>query len=274
MNNLRPDEFEGNLEAALQELAVSSDTPIIICGMAGSAQGWKEAPYVNLPASTRSLAENAVQVSAGQRIVYIVPGLAQDPNIAPDVMRGEETLLLGLTLTHHIEGTICLPGTHSKWAKLKDGIIKEFHTSMTGEMFALLSKNSTLSHFLEGDISKIDGNSAFGSAVEEALATPQKTLQSLFSVRAMPLLLGRAVETDMSARLSGLLIGLEIAGQDVPRSELITLVSNGDLAHAYRTAFDVVGIRHKTYDAEKLVRAGLFHVALELQEMRAGVLPE
>lgn len=270
MSTLRPNQFQGVLEAALTEVSAPIAAPVVICGMAGAAQGWVEAPYVRLPASTTRLAERVIRVPGTSRPVFIIPGLAQDPMTAPDVMRGEETLLLGLTLKHNVEGTVCLPGTHSKWAEIENGVITRFQTSMTGEVFALLSKNSTLSHFISDHAPPSETSDAFKAAVKEALNFPQRILQTLFSVRAMPLLLGNDAAGDMHARLSGLLIGLEIAGQGLPKGQSITLISNGKLASTYESALSIAGIPAQHYDADDLVRAGLFHIALELQPSLAG----
>lgn len=261
MGQLKPAEFEGALEEALKEIDVGPDAPVVICGMAGSAQGWVEAPYVTLPASTATLAAHAIPVKAARR-VHIIPGVSQPPENSADVIRGEETLLLGLSLKHDVEGLVCLPGTHSKWARMHAGVIEAFHTAMTGEIYALLSTSSTLSHFMSGKTADPSASPAFRDAVSESLAAPEKILQALFSVRAIPLLSSGDAAGDMPARLSGLLIGLEIAGQNPPQSKKpVTLVASGHLAAAYQSAFEVAGIDQVTFDAEALACAGLYHLA-------------
>jgi len=264
MGQLQPADFEPTLEAALQEMGTDPELPVVICGMVGSAQGWVEAPYIDLPASTTALAARAVRVKPAQRAVYIIPGVCQLPEIAADVMRGEETLLLGLSLLESVDGLVCLPGTHSKWARVRGQVIEAFNTAMTGEIFALLSSSSTLSHFMNHPITDSSENAAFQSAVAEALAAPEKILQALFSLRAIPLLSPDGAEQDMPARLSGLLIGLEIAGQNPPRGTQVTLVAKGHLADAYQSAFDVAGIDYRTFDAEALACAGLFEMARQI----------
>ena len=78
--------------------------------------------------------------------VHILPGLSQaEP---PDVMRGEETQIAGmLAATPDFDGLVCLPGTHTKWARVSEGRVTDFRTAMTGELFALVSGHSTLSSF-------------------------------------------------------------------------------------------------------------------------------
>ena len=69
------------------------ELPILLCGMVGSAFGWREAPYLACPAQTQELVDALVSPRAD---VHIVPGMkCTNPLGAPDVMRGEETQLLG-----------------------------------------------------------------------------------------------------------------------------------------------------------------------------------
>ena len=87
--------FEQVLDAHLAALGAASDLPVVICGMAGSRQGWQEARYLTVPAALSDIVDRAVQVDGPQRDIRILPGLAQRNEARPDVMRGEETQLLG-----------------------------------------------------------------------------------------------------------------------------------------------------------------------------------
>jgi 2-dehydro-3-deoxygalactonokinase len=82
---------------------------------------------------------------------WIVPGLS-DPR--GDVMRGEEVQLLGAVSAGlaPADALLCQPGTHCKWARMRDGAVAAFSTSMTGEMFALLKQHSLLAEFLGGPV--------------------------------------------------------------------------------------------------------------------------
>ena len=72
-----------------------ADLPTMLSGMVGSAQGWVDAPYVGAPAGLREIADSVV--TAPRERTWIVPGVAgTGVSGAPDVMRGEETQLLGL----------------------------------------------------------------------------------------------------------------------------------------------------------------------------------
>lgn len=261
MSRLKPGDYASVMAGALSELGIAEGLPTIICGMAGAAQGWVEAPYIDTPTRLDEIPSHAVPVPGTKGMVRILPGLAQRDMSAPDVMRGEETLLLGAVLEMDISGIICLPGTHSKWVMIDKGQVSQFSTSMTGEVFALLKTRSVLSHTVNQTAAVDTECGAFQSALEEALNRPEKILQALFSVRSTPLLHAATTDKDMQARLSGLLLGLEIAGiGNVPR-KFVTLVSTGQLAHNYKRALTLAGFHCELIDADEMVLAGLSYAA-------------
>ena len=139
--------FATVLQSHLDAVGAANDLPVIICGMAGARQGWVEAGYIDTPAHLASILERAVSVPGEARDIRILPGIAQrDPN-APDVMRGEETQLLGaLGADAASDAVVCIPGTHSKWATVKGGTVERFATFMTGELFSVVSRETILSH--------------------------------------------------------------------------------------------------------------------------------
>lgn len=193
-------------------------TPVIACGMVGSRQGWREAPYRATPCPPLDPAALLPVATADPRLaVRLVPGLCQ--NAPADVMRGEETQIAGaLVALPGFDGVICLPGTHSKWAQLSAGEVVSFQTCMTGELFALLSSSSVLRHSLTGDGWD---EPAFVAALSDAIARPEKIAARLFALRAETLI-ADLQPAAARARLSGLLIGIELAatrpywlGQDI-----------------------------------------------------------
>lgn len=260
MNTIRSEAYAGLLETELNALEVPQALPVMVCGMAGSAQGWLHVPYVDAPAKLDALPVNALPVAGGQRKIRIMPGIAQRLRNAPDVMRGEETLLYGAFHAHGVDGVVCLPGTHSKWALVVDGCLKGFTTTMTGELFALMKNQSILRHSLLGED---DGHlgTDFDEAVEQAIADPHRVMSRLFSLRAGSLLF-EELRTGLNQKLSGLLIGLEIAGmRDAIGQHRVTLLSAGRLATAYSRAFATTGIQHDCINSEAVARVGLHRAA-------------
>ena len=254
--------FATVLQGHLAALGAGSDLPVIVCGMAGAKQGWKEAPYLDTPADLAALAQRAVAPAGAGRDVRILPGIAQRDPRHPDVMRGEETQLLGLVAEGLSSGLVCLPGTHSKWATLRDERVEAFATYMTGEMFAALSAHTILRLAIEGgDVSPDDA--VFLAAAREAAAAPAAIANQLFAVRAAPLL-GFAARG--APALSGALIGLELAGVRSRHREVneAVLVSSGRLAELYRAALAELGFAVRSVDAEALVRRGLLSAALTI----------
>ncbi|WP_372572268.1 2-dehydro-3-deoxygalactonokinase [Ruegeria jejuensis] len=274
MLSLKRSEFAPALDRCLTELSVPKSVDVVVCGMAGAKQGWTEAPYVDLPARLDALHLQAARPQDIDRNVWIIPGLAQRDARTPDVMRGEETILLGAQMMRGGDGLFCLPGTHCKWAEMTNGVVTRFETALTGELYALLSTRSTLSSFFDEARPDIAGSPAFSAAVSEALAAPQKILQMLFSTRAHALLFEDDLARAIPARLSGLLIGLEIAGMNQPAKSHVTLITSGQIGEAYRVALDVAGLTSDTLQAEEFVQAGLLHFAKAISTEQAVQTPQ
>jgi 2-dehydro-3-deoxygalactonokinase len=254
--------FAPVLQSHLAAVNAAPDLPVIICGMAGARQGWVEAGYIDTPAPLDAIMAGAVTAPGQSRDVRILPGIAQRDANAPDVMRGEETQLLGaLGKPAAGEALLCMPGTHSKWAEVRGGTVARFATFMTGELFSAISRETILSHAVAGAEAAED-RGAFQQAVVEAFKTPALAANLLFRVRSRQLLFGG---TAAAARetISGTLIGLELAAglaKNVPH-EGITLVASGRLAALYRLAFDTLSVAVQSIDADDAVLAGLSRAA-------------
>ena len=254
--------FAEVLEHRLAEVGAAPDLPVVVCGMAGAKHGWIEAPYLDTPANLAELATQAVTPAHPGRDVRILPGIAQRDAAFPDVMRGEETQLLGLAAEGTRSGLACLPGTHSKWAVLREGRVDSFSTFMTGEMFAALSGHTILRLSTEGEASPDDPT--FLAAVREAATSPAAIANQLFAIRAGALL---GFPARGAAGLSGALIGLELVGVAIRHSDArdeVVLVSAGRLGDLYRSALADLGFTVRTADADALVRRGLLSAALAL----------
>jgi 2-dehydro-3-deoxygalactonokinase len=170
-------------------------------------------------------------------MVRILPGIKQ-PEPA-DVMRGEETQIAGfLKQTPNYNGLICLPGTHSKWVHVQNGQVVEFQTFMTGEVYDLLSRNSVLKHSVSGDSFS---HSDFVDAAKSAFENPADASSQLFRLRAQHLVHDTDA-TVLRARLSGILIGQEIAAMERQWNHLpITLIGEEALCSLYKSALQAVG---------------------------------
>jgi 2-dehydro-3-deoxygalactonokinase len=254
--------FEAVLERHLDELGAAKDLPVITCGMVGARQGWIEAPYVTLPAKIDAVLSGAIKVPGIWRDVRIVPGAALKLQMRPDVMRGEETQLAGAA-AKFADGSalVCLPGTHSKWALVRDGVLTDFSTWMTGELFSVIAAHSILSRSVAKDTSVDPESEAFATWVGRALASPQDITTKLFKIRAGGLLFGMG-EEDSTAALSGLLMGAEIASAKRQYGVGdVLLVASGPLALLYGMALSIAGYTVTRIDADQAVRAGLFAAA-------------
>lgn len=256
--------FSKVLEGHLAKLDAGSDLPVIVCGMAGAKQGWLDAAYVDTPARLDDLIAAAVPVE-GVRNARILPGVAQRDAAKPDVMRGEETQLLGAMGEAGEGGLFCLPGTHSKWVEISERTITRFATYMTGDVYAGIAGGTILKLALEGIGKAEPSDPAFADAVLSAMEAPADVTSRLFAVRAGPLL-GLVQPSEAPARLSGELIGLELAGarQRFGDISAVRLVGSGYLSDLYAAAFGVAGISAKRIDADTAVRVGLLGAARAL----------
>ncbi len=227
---------------------------VVACGMVGSRQGWCEAPYRAVPCFPVDRAGLVQAPTTDPRLrVLIAPGLKQAS--PADVMRGEETQIAGaLRLMPGYDGVLCLPGTHSKWVHVSAGEVVSFQTFMTGEMFALLSEASVLRHGMQGDGWD---DAAFDSAVSDALSKPEKLGARLFSLRAEGLVAGLSPQA-ARARLSGLLIGTELAGaKPYWLGQRVTLIGAEKLSAAYARALAAQGVEAARLNATDCTLAGL-----------------
>ncbi|HEY4191634.1 MAG TPA: 2-dehydro-3-deoxygalactonokinase, partial [Mesorhizobium sp.] len=201
--------FQPVLDRHLAEVGAPDGLPVLICGMAGARQGWVEAAYVHAPTRLGELHERAIRVPVAGRDIRILPGIAQMEADAPNVMRGEETQLLG-SITDDFTGLVCMPGTHCKWVSVRQGAVTGFATFMTGELFSLIGAQSVLAHSVEAGAAPLASDPGFRAALVSVLDDAGRALSGLFSIRAAQLL-GFEEKRQGAPRLSGLLIGSEIA---------------------------------------------------------------
>jgi 2-dehydro-3-deoxygalactonokinase len=232
------------------------DKPLLLAGMIGSNRGWVEAPYVPCPAGLDELVRGLVR--PGEREA-IVPGVSFLGDGRADVMRGEEVQLLGAATAGLVnpDALVCHPGTHNKWALLREGRIQSFRTVMTGELFSLLKEHSILADLLKGEVAD---NDAFRAAARYALGHEDLPAE-LFSARAR-VLLGQARKEDAASYTSGLLIGTDVRiglsqAADVP----IVVMGKPELTRLYAAAIAEAGREAVELDGEKCFLAGIAQIA-------------
>ena len=239
--------------------------PIVASGMITSRQGWVELPYVACPANLQSIAAAVHPHTSKQgRKLFFVPGISyRSPYGIPDVIRGEETQVLGASQgeTEHF----VTPGTHSKWIYVSNGEIKSFSTYMTGEVFALLKNHSILGRLMTGET---NNPAAFEQGIRTSLKDPAGFLHHIFSTRTLAIF--NEMPTDhLSSYLSGQVIGTEIAhaiAKNLAGAQYQILATPA-LGEHYMKAMKIAGLK-VSYGEPDVVVKGLRRIAVA-----AGLLP-
>jgi 2-dehydro-3-deoxygalactonokinase len=238
------------------------ELPVVLCGMVGSSFGWVQAPYMACPARPEQIAAACVALRGGS--VHIVPGLSCRNRLgAPDVLRGEETQILGALLLDPALGRgthlLCLPGTHTKWVVLDDGSVREFQTTVTGELFDLVCEHSVLVR--DAQSPRADDQTAFGRGLEEFHRFPHVSpLHRIFECRSRRLN-GELAPEAAASYLSGLLVAGDVSSAvDLfapARSQPVRLIGAPELTRLYALALAAQGRETATLDGAATSTAGL-----------------
>ncbi|MGD1879891.1 MAG: 2-dehydro-3-deoxygalactonokinase [Kiloniellaceae bacterium] len=255
---VRGGDFAAALLVEIEDwLKQQPDALVIMSGMIGSRQGWREVPYVLCPATPDELAEGLERVDWGEGEAWIVPGLLDESRPGqPDVMRGEETQVLGAQgALPKGGGLVCLPGTHSKWVRVEGGAIQGFATYMTGEVYDLLQGHSILSRLMTKGAVAVDRWFLEGVMLGQAGGL----LNRLFSARSRALT-GDLPEDEVRSYLSGLLIGDELAAAVPDEAVEVHLIGAPALSALYEAALQKLGHSVVQLDGDA-VAAGLFDLA-------------
>ncbi|HVY83751.1 MAG TPA: 2-dehydro-3-deoxygalactonokinase [Caulobacterales bacterium] len=254
---------QGAFEDALHEAIgdwLTPDVRIVVSGMAGSREGWREAPYLACPADLAALANAMVRPDTALDAL-IAPGLSDArANGLVEVMRGEETQIFG-ALSERSADFVIAPGTHSKWARIESGRIASCRTYMTGELYAVMRTHSILARLIEGEAPDAE---TFAKGVKRSLRS-NALLNLLFSVRTEGLFAHIAPEAS-AAYLSGLLIGAEIAEGFAEQSRAsdtpILIIAAPELGALYRAALALAGFNYADIiDGERAAARGLWALA-------------
>jgi 2-dehydro-3-deoxygalactonokinase len=254
--------FAEALDSQIGDWLAAGEGPVLMSGMIGSRQGWQEAPYVACPAGPEDIARRLIEVGWGSgRRAWIAPGLSsRDTAGVPDVMRGEETQILGVLDRLPESAWVCLPGTHSKWVEVREHRIARFTTHMTGEVFAVMKAHSILGRLFAGSATDLTG---FDAGVQRA-RDPGGLLHHLFGVRARGLF-GELADVSAASYLSGLLIGHELLSISGAHAAQVYLLGSPELTQLYQRALEQLDRSSVTLDADAVV-GGLSRLAQDLPE--------
>lgn len=250
----------------MDDHSLLAGAPVILSGMASSSIGMTTLPYTALPfAADGSELQVAIVPPTPdfEHPLAVISGACT----GTDVMRGEETMLVGAIDELGRTASDCvviLPGTHSKHVFVKGGRVVDFATYMTGEFFALLSTQSILSHSIEpGDgLGHALNRDCFTRGVLEG--ERGELLRDCFSIRARQLLYDEPAESGYY-RLSGLLVGNELKGLPAQPSGDVVLVCSPGLFDYYETALRIVApsARVVACGAERSLARGQRMVAIQ-----------
>lgn len=254
---------EGRFAEALVEQVgdwlTMGENRILLCGMVGSRQGWTEAKYLCCPVGLADLASSVIRLPFDGAEVLLIPGvIGEDPYGVPEVMRGEETEAMGMSIGSEDAALVCMPGTHSKWIHLENRTIVSFITCMTGEVFSALRKGTILARIMTSDTT-VD-ETAFLRGVARS-ADNGGLLHHLFSVRTLALM-DQLKEEDSASYLSGLLIGHEVRAAMPPGSH-VHLIGAPHLCTLYAQAIEACG-GSSTLDDQDAAARGLAAIARRL----------
>ena len=238
-------EFPAVFESLFGDWMRPPGTRCLISGMAGSRQGWVEAPYCACPAGRVEIGRAIIDIEPDR--IAIVPGLSDEHDGVPDVMRGEEVQIVGaMALGGQSDGLFVLPGTHNKWATVKQGRIAGFRSFMTGEFYALLGRQSILARTLDAD-APLD-EAAFVQGLSRA-DNNQGLLHNAFGARTLALF-DRMPKHELASYLSGLLIGEELRTQSLQAAGKVVLIGAPALTERYALALHARGVPTRTLGAE------------------------
>lgn len=239
---------------------------IVMAGMVGSNIGWKVTPYLECPAELSQLSDLAVKFEAAGHKVTILPG-ARGTNAMgqPDLMRGEELQILGWMARHegvsHEDRLICLPGTHTKWARLQNGRLESFATSLTGELFAILKDHSILVPKTDGEKPEFR-NDSFLKGANLVAEQPNGLLHVLFSTRTHFITNPDALG-DSASYLSGLLIGADVKtaiDNCAKPNVIVEVIGDASLGDKYRLAIENLGHTCNFTDGNDAIYSGFLAI--------------
>ncbi|MCG8157827.1 2-dehydro-3-deoxygalactonokinase [Brenneria goodwinii] len=240
------------------------DVPVVMAGMIGSNAGWLSVPYLPCPIRLTDVARRLTRVDAAKPLAaWIIPGLSIAREDNSNVIRGEETQLIG-AYDACPSSLYLMPGTHSKWVQMDGDAVIDFRTVMTGELHHLLLKQSLIG---VGIGEQQPAPDAFQRGLEQGFAD-ENIIRCLFETRAAHVL-GRLEKSAVSDWLSGLLIGNEVAQMQrqyrIAAGTNVTIIGNPALGARYQQALLNAGLRVQSFDGDQTFQAGIRSIVNELE---------
>ncbi|MDB5137523.1 MAG: 2-keto-3-deoxy-galactonokinase [Mucilaginibacter sp.] len=219
---------------------------LIISGMASSSIGFVELPYSELPFSLSGDSLKLKHIPGHKGFVHTITIVSGIKSV-DDVMRGEETQLIGCTGVSNgiVNNQIFIfPGTHSKHIYINSNEASGFKTYMTGDFFELLSQKSILSNSVEknNQIETPENLTAFKNGITDGAQL--NLLNAAFKVRTNSLFEVYPGHQNFNY-LIGLLIGTELKDLENSGVEKIHLLCGSGLERYYRIALEELGLAGK-----------------------------
>jgi 2-dehydro-3-deoxygalactonokinase len=280
----RKTDFAETLQQAIAPwLAEYGVLPVLMAGQIGSSIGWHETAYLPCPIVPEQILGSGYQFSTAELMITIMPGLCcRLATQQFDVMRGEELQILGfLQLNPQFrqgEHVLCLPGTHTKWVLLRDGVIACFKTAMTGELFDLLSRQSVLIQ-QPCPSEQLDWLAFTQGSDFTLMADAGNLVHGLFSVRTRQLF-GGENGAQACSYLSGMLIGSDVRAAlhatdwQLNAQSSVVVIGGYPLQHCFGQVLQAAGIEATMADVTACTLRGFATVfQFQLQAQRATLCP-
>jgi 2-dehydro-3-deoxygalactonokinase len=245
------EELKKQIDLLAHKAAIKLDqVPIAVSGMASSSIGMDEIPYATLPFAMDGSQAGIHHFDASETFPHeliLISGVKSQE----DVMRGEETQLIGLTAlldsggNRPNEAIFIFPGTHSKHMYVQSSQLLNFETYMTGEIFNLMASTSILKDSVDvsglSDFSD-DNLAAFKLGIIESESS---LLNRLFTVRTNKLF-DKLTKQQNAFYLSGLLIGAELKPLQQKQNWQLVLCSGTNLFPFYKQAIENLKLSNRT----------------------------
>lgn len=269
--------YESDFERTFSRLCADwlhaePDVPVIACGMVGSNHGWAEAGYRHVPVDLLDATAGFTTVETSTGVtVHIIPGLRIDAGMH-DVMRGEETQIVGALagasnagpVPDTQERVVLLPGTHSKWVRVRGTTVLDFVTYLTGEIYAWMTTVSTVARLARRP--EAADWQAFDRGLSAAAPdAPGHGLTNLvFSARSL-VMSGLLAPGQVHDYVSGLLIGYELEHVArpwaAPGAAPVLVCGDEHLSARYIRGMDRLGLTAR-FAGSRCAPAGMWWVAV------------